>query len=122
MNRLKLLRHTKGVSQQAVADALQITQQAYANYESEKREPDQKNLVLLAEYFNTSTDYILGHTDDPTPPGEKRDVLDEVKFALWGHGEISDAALDDVRRFALFVEQREKEKALEQDEKNGKFK
>lgn len=32
--------------------------------------PNGEILLMLAEYFNTSTDYLLGNTDDPAPPGE----------------------------------------------------
>lgn len=73
MNRLKQLRVSKGLSQQSVADELQITQQAYANYEAGKRTPDVQNLSKLANFFNTSIDYILGNTDDPTPPDAKKE-------------------------------------------------
>lgn len=31
--------------------------------------PNGEILLMLAEYFNTSTDYLLGNTDDPSPPG-----------------------------------------------------
>ena len=33
--------------------------------------PNGEILLMLAEYFNTSTDYLLGNTDDPTPAGQK---------------------------------------------------
>lgn len=33
--------------------------------------PNGEILLMLAEYFNTSTDYLLGNTDDPRPTGQK---------------------------------------------------
>lgn len=33
--------------------------------------PNGEILLMLAEYFDTSTDYLLGNTDDPAPPGGK---------------------------------------------------
>lgn len=64
MDALKKLRIQKGWSQQYVASQLGITQQAYANYESGKREPDNNALIQLGEIFGVSTDYLLGRTDD----------------------------------------------------------
>lgn len=56
---LRLLRQEKEVSQQEVADYLQITRQAYNNYENGKREPDYEILLKLSEYFNVSVDYLV---------------------------------------------------------------
>ena len=64
MEALKKLRIQKGWSQQYVASQLGITQQAYANYESGKREPDNNALIQLGEIFGASTDYLLGRSDD----------------------------------------------------------
>jgi len=78
LRNLKELRLSKGLSQQSMADELQITQQAYANYEAGKRTPDLQNLVRLANFFDTSIDYILGNTDDPTPPDKKKPTPETV--------------------------------------------
>lgn len=60
MKRLKELRTQAGLSQQAVASKLGITQQAYANYEHGKRQPDNNTLLLLGDLFGVSVDYLLG--------------------------------------------------------------
>lgn len=67
MLRLKELRLNRGLSQQNVADFLGVSQQAYANYESGKREPEYESLVKLSEFFDTTTDYLLGKTDIKKP-------------------------------------------------------
>lgn len=64
-NRLKLLREERNVSQASVAKDLGISRQTYNNYELGKREADSAMLITLADYFNCSIDYLLGHTDDP---------------------------------------------------------
>lgn len=74
MNILKILREKKGTTQQDVAFSLGITQQAYANYEAGKREPDNAMLLKLAGYFNTTASYILGEIDNPIPPDAKKGV------------------------------------------------
>lgn len=82
MLRLKELRLNRGLSQQNVADFLGVSQQAYANYESGKREPEYESLVKLSEFFDTTTDYLLGKTDiKKAPTDESRDfdaMIDDI--------------------------------------------
>lgn len=59
MERLKKLRLEKGVSQQTVADYLEITRQAYSNYENGNRSADYETILKIAEYFEVSVDYLL---------------------------------------------------------------
>lgn len=63
MENLKYLRKKANMTQQQIADILGITQQAYANYESNKREPDRQMLIKLAQIFEVSTDFLLGIED-----------------------------------------------------------
>ncbi len=60
---LKLLRTKYKVSQQQLADIIGVTQQSINKYENHKVEPDIQTLIKLAEYFNTSIDYLVGRTD-----------------------------------------------------------
>lgn len=59
---LRKLRMSKDISQQRLADILEITQQAVYKYEKDKTEPDIRTLILLADYFDTTVDYLIGHT------------------------------------------------------------
>lgn len=61
--RLKELRNEKSFTQKTVANALGISITCYAGYEQGYREPDLKTLVRLADYFDVTTDYLLGRTD-----------------------------------------------------------
>ena len=60
---LKLLRKENGISQQKLADAIGMSQQSVNQYENHDTEPDILTLCKLADYFETSVDYIVGHTD-----------------------------------------------------------
>lgn len=60
---LKALRNKKGVSQQKLADAINVSQQSINKYENHKIEPDIQTLIKLSNYFNTSVDYLIGHSD-----------------------------------------------------------
>ncbi len=52
-----------GISQQRLADALGISQPSINKYENHNIEPEIGLLIRMADYFNTSVDYIIGHTD-----------------------------------------------------------
>lgn len=67
MNRLKYLREENGKTQLDVARYLGITAPSYTMIENEQRRLTAKMLEQLAEYFNVSTDYILGRTIARTP-------------------------------------------------------
>lgn len=63
--RLKLLRKQKHISQLSLAMKLNTTQMSISRYETGKREPDLKTLILIADFFDVSIDYLLERTDNP---------------------------------------------------------
>ena len=65
MKRLKELRKKKGLSQQALADILHVTQQSIYKYENGLAIPELDILIRMAEIFETSIDYLVGNTDIP---------------------------------------------------------
>lgn len=65
--RLKALITASGHSQKDIATSLNLGQQRFNYYVTGKREPDNGTLVAIASFFDVSTDYLLGHSDSPTP-------------------------------------------------------
>ena len=63
--RLKALRKSASLSQQALATAMGISQQSINKYENQTIEPDLDMLKKLASYFDTTVDYLIGYSDDP---------------------------------------------------------
>jgi len=63
--RLKELRASKKAIQRDIADYLGITVRAYQHYETGTRFPDFQGINKLADYFEVSTDYLLGRSDNP---------------------------------------------------------
>lgn len=63
--RLKELRVQRGYSQIKVAIDLNMSQSCVSRYESGEREADYATLILFADYYNVSIDYILGRTQNP---------------------------------------------------------
>lgn len=62
--RLKELRKEQKTPQQQIADALGISPRAYRFYESGDRFPDFQGLIILADFFDVSLDYLVGRSDD----------------------------------------------------------
>ena len=64
--RLRLLRKEQGVSQKKIAENIGITEVGYRNYEIGRRKPNFDILPAIADFFNVSTDYLLGRSDNPS--------------------------------------------------------
>lgn len=69
--RMRDLREDSDKTQQVIADYLNMHRSVYRRYESGERETPAWVVVKLANYYKVSTDYLLGRTDDPTPPKGK---------------------------------------------------
>ncbi|KAA0956673.1 helix-turn-helix domain-containing protein [Planococcus sp. ANT_H30] len=57
---LQQLRKSKKLTQDELANRLNINRGTYANYERGHRQPDFDTLIKIADYFDVSTDYLLG--------------------------------------------------------------
>lgn len=69
--RLKQLRNENQLTQQSVADRLGIRLRTYQYYESDRdksHRPDLETLVVLADMYGVSVDYLIGRTDTPQFP------------------------------------------------------
>lgn len=67
MYRIRDLREDKDLSQSDIANVLMISQQQYSKLETGKSEITGDKLLLLAEFYDVSVDYILGLTNNPKP-------------------------------------------------------
>ena len=65
--RLKDLREDLDIPQRVIAEYLGIRQNTYSQYENEQRQLPIEMLIKLSEYFNVSSDYILGITNVKKP-------------------------------------------------------
>ena len=63
MERLKELRLEKKLSQAELAKAIDLSQSSIAYWETGQREPNAKAIIILARFFDVSTDYLLGEKD-----------------------------------------------------------
>lgn len=73
MLRIREVREDKDLTQIQISQLLNCTQQTYSRYETGEITIDIYNLIKLAQFYNTSTDYLLGITDEIKPyPKSKR--------------------------------------------------
>lgn len=70
-DRIQHLRKSKGISQEELADKIGVSRQAVSKWESEQSVPDIEKIVLLSEYFETTTDFLLRGIE-PTQESEKK--------------------------------------------------
>lgn len=99
MNRLKLLREEKGLIQKDIAKLLNVSIPAINQYENGKRDMSTETVIKLAEYFDVSTDYLLGKSDIRNP-----EELKNVKFANAGGLDIEGLDEDDLLELQRQVE------------------
>ena len=69
--RLKDLREDHDLSQEKLGKAIDVPQRAYSYYENGQRMIPPEVLVRIADFYNTSVDYLLGRTDRKEPYPKK---------------------------------------------------
>ena len=67
MNNFKKIRIKRNITQVDLAKQIDVKQETISAYESGKAYPSADALVKIADYLNTSTDYLLGRIDDDSP-------------------------------------------------------
>ena len=65
--RIRDMREDNDLTQKQIADYLHIRQSTYSQYENERRQIPLDALIQLANYYETSTDYLLELTDERKP-------------------------------------------------------
>ncbi len=63
--RIRDMREDSDLRQKTLSAMLHCSQQTYSDYECGKTDIPTEVLIKLADYYHTSTDYLLGRTDDP---------------------------------------------------------
>lgn len=69
-NRLRDLREDADLNQSQVAKHLEISQTGYSKYETGENDIPTQVLIKLAKFYETTTDYLLGISDQKTPSKE----------------------------------------------------
>ena len=84
MNRLKKLRIEFEESQEYVGTLIGVSGQAVGQYELGKRRLSQEKLIILANHYNCSIDYLLGESDirNPEKQTQAEDPLELAKIGF----------------------------------------
>jgi len=65
--RIRNMREDKDLSQSEIAKILNCAQRTYSGYECGQRSIPIESIIILAKFYGTSVDYLLGLTDNPLP-------------------------------------------------------
>lgn len=79
--RLKALRTAKKISQKEFGKLFGLAESTIGMYERDERRPDFELLNKFADYFEVSTDYLLGRTDNPANTQQEKDEAAFQAFA-----------------------------------------
>lgn len=82
--RLEQLRKEKGILQGELANILNVAQTTVSGWENGYRKPDDDMLILLANYFDVSVDYLLGRSDNKNPSNGlyTKTITDEDGYSI----------------------------------------
>lgn len=76
-NNLKSLRQSRGMTQEQLADFLNLSRSTIAGYEARNRQPGFEHLVIIAEFFQVTIDYLLRGYEDELDISIKENSLDQ---------------------------------------------
>lgn len=77
-DRLRELRESKDLYQKDIADSIGKEESTYSKYEQGTREPDIDTLIKIADFYNVTVDFLIGHEDKTKL--SKDDLLEQVKY------------------------------------------
>ena len=94
MIRLRALRQERNISMKQLGDIFDVAESTISLYENEKRKVDTDMLIKFADFFNVSTDYLLGITDKRNPSQNNNDIgFDDFTYAM--HNESKELTDED---------------------------
>ena len=105
-DRIQRLRKSRGISQEELADRIGVSRQAVSKWESGQTSPDLEKIVLLSDYFEVTTDYLLKGVSPgqpaPTRAEQTRAGQDQNAPDQTAPAQIASArAVPDVRIFVM---------------------
>lgn len=80
--RLFELRKTKNISQEELAELLDVSRQSISKWENDKAYPEMTRLLFMSEYFDVTLDYLMRGTEDDA----MRYLSKNYYFFFYPHG------------------------------------
>lgn len=106
--KLKLLRLENEMTQEYVANRMNVARSTIAGYETKNRQPSHEKLTALANIFHVSVDYLLddGETVYMTPSQVGPLPLDEQNL-LESYQNLSDRSQKDLKEYISLLKLRD---------------
>lgn len=101
---IKENRQRINLSQVELGTELGVSSQAVSKWENDKAEPDSRAIRSMCRIFGISADELMGiSVDNNVAP-----VEDDIKFAVFGDPNVTDAQFEEIKQFARFIRERDK--------------
>ncbi len=84
-DRIQHLRKVKGISQEELADKIGVSrhEQSVSKWESEQTSPDIEKIILMSDFFEVTTDYLLkGIEPAPSDPASVKEKPEAILFTI----------------------------------------
>ncbi|WP_432702942.1 helix-turn-helix domain-containing protein [Lysinibacillus sphaericus] len=107
--KLKTLRKRKNMSQKEFAKFFGLAESTISMYERDERRPDFDLLNKFADYFEVSTDYLLGRTDSSTITQQEKDeatfqaFINDPELGVW-YKELPQSGEEELRKLRTIWE------------------
>lgn len=103
----------KGVSPTRATVEIGLSRTIGTKWKTTGATPQGETLSKIADYFGVSVDYLLGNEPKEKAPAKSEGISDDdIKFALFnGADNITDEMFEEVKRFAQFIQERERSKS-----------
>ncbi|WP_339264091.1 helix-turn-helix domain-containing protein [Solibacillus sp. FSL W7-1472] len=113
--RIKYLRERNNISQIEFAKKIGVSNTVLSRYESGDRKPDYDTLQLIADFFDVSTDYLLGRTDTTALSTHEKDeqefqaFINDPELGVW-YKELPKSDEEELRKLRTIWEMIKAEK------------
>ena len=107
MEKIRILRQEKGISQQALAKMLGLSQKSIDNWERGTASPSATSVAKLADFFECSTDYLLDRENDLGQIIVNNDLNENQKKILFYYDKCGKQAKKTLLLFSEFLAEKE---------------
>ncbi len=109
MNRIKELRKKRNITQIRLSIAAEVSQETISAYENGKAEPKMDKLIRIADFLNTTTDYLLGRIDDDSPLSDltNKIVDEELNELINNYARLNNLQRKDLIWYSGVIENKE---------------
>ncbi len=102
MNNLKKIRKKLNITQVRLSVAIEVSQETISAYEAGKSLPSAETLIKMADFLNTSVDYLLDLTDNSLPVKDIKQESDDELISIYKR--LSKEGKEDIVKYAKIRE------------------